>query len=255
MSPRAQLRCYGAGQNFFWQLSGTPDAPRRADTPVRLEWLEAMRPSALACGGHFSYAVSERDGGAVFRWGTDNGRVIPAPERVGLPHEAIEVFGSGGKQRRAVAVACGAKHTLILLDGGLVLGTGVGYFGQLGCGDDASSSEPRIIKALSPGSLGGGGASGSGGGDDRVVSVAAGGLHSGCLTKAGGVYMWGFNRSGQCGVGGKNRSTISSPVPIDGSEELRACGRPLQLVCGRHHSSLLTEGALLRSQARDCFFF
>ena len=84
--------------------------------------------------------MSERDGGAVYRWGTDNGTVYRVPTKVEIPPAALDVFGAGGRQRRAVAVACGAKHSLILLEGGLVLGCGVGYFGQLGRGDDSSSS-------------------------------------------------------------------------------------------------------------------
>ena len=84
-SARPILRCYGAGLNFFHQLNGEEDAPKRSEVPVRMEWLEAMRPSALDSGGHFSYAVSEREGGAVYRWGTDNGKVYRCPEKVKLP--------------------------------------------------------------------------------------------------------------------------------------------------------------------------
>jgi alpha-tubulin suppressor-like RCC1 family protein len=258
-----------------------------------------MRPSALSSGGHFSYAVSERDGGAVYRWGTDNGRVYLNPTPVALPESALNVFGGGGRKRRAVAVACGGKHTLILLEGGLVLGCGVGYFGQLGRGDDASSHEPRLIEALSPGKLDGGSGSGSGSfgsstssssssssgsgsggsngsGEDRVVGVAAGGCHSGCYTKAGDVYMWGFNRSGQCGVGPDKSSSSSKksssasnnatavPFPrkleglaeASGSSATAAAGAGLkvvQLVCGRHHSACLTSSGAVYSWGATSF--
>jgi len=235
-----------------------------------------MRPSALSSGGHFSYAVSERDGGGLYRWGTDNGRVYKTPTPVALPSAALDIFGSGGRTRRAVTVACGSKHTLILLEGGLVLGCGVGYFGQLGRGDDASSHEPRLIEALSPAKLGGnsangdssnsgsGSSDGSSGSGDRVVGIAAGGCHSGCYTKAGDVYMWGFNRSGQCGVGPEKASsssqksnpmtTVPKPRKLEGLVEASngsetsagaASGggrlKIVQLVCGRHHSACLTE--------------
>jgi len=236
-----------------------------------------MRPSALSSGGHFSYAVSERDGGGLYRWGTDNGRVYKTPTPVALPSAALDIFGSGGRTRRAIAVACGSKHTLILLEGGLVLGCGVGYFGQLGRGDDASSHEPRLIEALSPAKLGGSGAtsdsssnsgnssSGSSSSGDRVVGIAAGGCHSGCFTKAGDVFMWGFNRSGQCGVGpekassssgqkGNAMTTVPKPRKLEGLLEANngpdtsaaaANGggrlKVVQLVCGRHHSACLTD--------------
>lgn len=224
--------------NFFWQLSGEEDAPRRSEVPIRLEWLEHMRPSALDSGSHFSYAVSEREGGAVYRWGTDNGKVYRQPERLTLPLPNI----------RAVAVACGNKHTLLLLEGGHVLSCGVGYFGQLGTGDDISSNRPRVIQSLAPQKLSG----------DRVVFVAAGGQHSGAITRTGEVYMWGFNRSGQCGVyvdkASNKGNTVSEPRALAGRSELIApSGRPVQLVCGRHHSSLLTETGAVFSWGATSF--
>jgi alpha-tubulin suppressor-like RCC1 family protein len=88
---------------------------------------------------------------------------------------------------------------------------------------------------------------------DRVVSVAAGGFHSGAFTRKGDVYMWGFNRSGQCGATGKNANTVSVPTLVDGMKELRGAGRAVQLVCGRHHSSLLTETGAVYSWGATSF--
>jgi alpha-tubulin suppressor-like RCC1 family protein len=86
-----------------------------------------------------------------------------------------------------------------------------------------------------------------------VVSVAAGGYHSGAFTRKGDVYMWGFNRSGQCGVGAKGINTVSVPTVVDGMKELRGAGRAVQLVCGRHHSSLLTETGAVYSWGATSF--
>ena len=81
--------------------------------------------------------------------------------------------------------------------------------------------------------------------------------------------MWGFNRSGQCGVkgggggggsGGGDGSatrgnTVSVPVKVDGRDAFgtQGCGRPVQLVCGRHHSSLLTETGAVFSWGATSF--
>ena len=46
----------------------------------------------------------------MYRWGTDNGKVLRAAERLDL-----------GLPLRAVNVACGSKHTLILVESGHVL--------------------------------------------------------------------------------------------------------------------------------------
>ena len=133
---------------------------------------------------------------------------------------------------KVVQVACGIKHCLLLFDSACVLSWGTGYFGQLGHGDDNTLEEPMLIKALTPQALGS---------SFKVISVAAGGNHSGAVTDGGPAFMWGLNRSGQCGVALKADS-ILSPKPL-ATKKIEKGGRPLQikkLVCGRNHSGLLT---------------
>jgi len=274
LSPRVNLRCFGSGLNFFYQLNGDDKSKQRYEVPTRMEWLESLRPSTLACGGHFTYAISERDGGAVYRWGTDNGIVYQVPEIIKYPDHATSSTTLStpptssspttpsssmpssssllstspsttiSMRPRALALACGSKHTLILVEGGYVYGIGVGYFGQLGCGDDASSHVPKPIKSLSPESLVDG---------DRVFSISAGGAHSGAITKKGDIFMWGFNRSSQCGVVLKGSSTISVPTLITGLSEVKEGGIPIQLVCGRHHSTVLTDTGAVFSWGATSF--
>ena len=117
-----------------------------------------------------------------------------------------------------------------------------------------SSGTPRIVQKLDPQALRG----------DRVNTVAAGGAHSGAITRSGKVYCWGFNRSGQTGVATK-ANTISEPRECNlvnlqedqsganGGADTYAVtgqggqpppgppGKPIVLVCGRHHSAMLTD--------------
>ena len=136
---------------------------------------------------------------------------------------------------KAVQVACGRKHVLLLFDSGCVMSWGTGYFGQLGHGDDSSVEEPTLIKALTPAALG-----------SRVVRVSAGGNHSGVITDSGEAFMWGLNRSGQCGTSMK-ADVLLVPKPVDMKKAVTQNGgqaiRIKQLVCGRNHSGCVsTEG-------------
>jgi len=133
---------------------------------------------------------------------------------------------------KAVQVACGRKHVLLLFDSGCVLSWGTGYFGQLGHGDDTSVEEPTLVKALTPPALG-----------CRVTKVSAGGNHSGVVTDNGGAFMWGLNRSGQCGTSMK-ADVLLVPKPVDFKKAVSQCGgqpvRVTQLVCGRNHSGCVS---------------
>ena len=75
---------------------------------------------------------------------------------------------------------------------GLVLSLGTGDTGQLGLGEDIlERSKPALVKGI----------------DGQIVSIAAGGMHSVCLTKDGEVWSFGCNDEGALGR------------PIDDDEE------------------------------------
>ena len=133
---------------------------------------------------------------------------------------------------RVTQVSCGINHILALLEGGYVVSWGIGYFGQLGHGDDTSWDKPRLIHSLEPHALG-----------SKIVQIEAGGYHSGAITESGIMFMWGHNKHGQCGVRmTSNRKddndSIFYPRPVD-QTELRG-ERPIRLVCGRNHSACIT---------------
>jgi len=109
---------------------------------------------------------------------------------------------------KCTQIACGRKHCLALLSDGstsvvMSWGTGtqtlininiysfndvlhtwtcvsLGYFGQLGHGDDVSWDTPRMIKALDARNVG-----------SRVKKIACGGAHSGALLENNSIFMWG----------------------------------------------------------------
>jgi alpha-tubulin suppressor-like RCC1 family protein len=90
-------------------------------------------PSEGGRGGNDIESFEENDGGE-------------GGANVGSSSSSSTIPASIGTRQRALSVCCGTRHTLIMTEGGYVYGVGIGYFGQLGCGDDASSHTPRLIK-------------------------------------------------------------------------------------------------------------
>ncbi|KAM3869981.1 RCC1 domain-containing protein 1 [Diretmus argenteus] len=88
-------------------------------------------------------------------------------------------------QLKAVSLALGAEHAIILSATGAVYTWGLGSHGQLGHGGLTSEEEPRVVEALW---------------GMPMSAVATGGWHSACISAGGDLYVWGWNESGQLGL-------------------------------------------------------
>ena len=84
---------------------------------------------------------------------------------------------------RAAKLACGAFHTLVLLEGGEVRAWGINDFGQLGTGSTTYETQPAPVAGLPEGG---------------AADIAAGGWHSLALSSEGGVFVWGRGEYGRC---------------------------------------------------------
>lgn len=202
------------GENTFAQL-GIGDVKR--DHPFdhlpfgasESNPLDSESVEDVQCGSKFSVALDTS--GRISVCGTVNGINYPilTPVKVSYPLKCVEI-------------CCGRKHILALMEGGHVLSWGVGYFGQLGHGDDSSYDNAKLIQALEPNRLG-----------SKVVHIACGGSHSGVVTESGRVFMWGLNKQGQCGLGSKQPESVTEPRPLD--PDTMGGVKVTSLVCGRNH--------------------
>ncbi len=94
-------------------------------------------------------------------------------------------------------VACGVTHVAAVTNDGRVFTYGDGFAGKLGHGNEEDESEPKLlsVEAFQP--------------EDktahnhveRIVMVATGSFHTVALSETGRVYTWGYNGSGQLGLG------------------------------------------------------
>ncbi|GFO46384.1 rcc1 domain-containing protein 1 [Plakobranchus ocellatus] len=87
---------------------------------------------------------------------------------------------------KIATVSCGREHVLLLSSFGCVYSCGLGSRGQLGHGDVEMEQTPRLVEALE---------------GVRMLSCQAGGWHSASVSECGDLYTWGWNESGQLGLG------------------------------------------------------
>jgi len=177
---------------------------------------------------------------------------------------------------RAVSVAAGFGHSLVITADGAVWSWGDGAFGVLGHGDQQNQLLPKKVEALdgqrvfavSVGgshsiaftaggavwSWGAGGCGQLGHGDkqsqllpkkieafagQRIVAVSAGGDHSLALTADGSIWSWGYGSSGRLGHGDSQHQLLPKKI------EVLAERRVVTVSAGAHHSLALTaDGAV-----------
>ncbi|CAG0892795.1 unnamed protein product [Cyprideis torosa] len=133
---------------------------------------------------------------------------------------------------RIKVVACGKDHFLLLTSTEAhVFSWGMGSRGQLGHGPPlCCEAEPRRIEWFDgmPGT--------------RIVDVSCGGWHSLALTSSGDLYAWGWNESGQLGLGGTvNVEAVPSLVSFNEAGHVDEEPFVFMAVCGARHSAALVK--------------
>ena len=102
------------------------------------------------------------------------------------------------------SIAAGHQHSLALTSQGLVFAWGSNTFGQLGLGKKCKKSTvvvtPHLVNV------------------PQCSQLSCGFAHSGCVTIAGDVYMWGQNDVGQLGIGERSGPKCT-PVQIQSLEK------------------------------------
>lgn len=187
---------------------GWPCVLRRAEVRIA----SRKTSSRLAAGHHVAlsimggrlHAMCLDDCGAVQLW------ALPPPPLSLVPRAV-----------RASAVACGALHSLVLLERRVLqLDVLDPAEGQSGCGKQWCVVERE------------------GGPEEHIVSVGCGAFHSLLVGVCGGLWASGRNVHGQCGLGHFEEVRLDRPAAVAGVRP--ACA--LQVDGGGHHSLLLTHG-------------
>jgi len=192
-------RVYAWGANATGQLGTGCASIVRCVTPLLVEGLPDGDPvTAIAAGYQHSLAATRS--GRVYAWGDNvsgqlgNGSAQSSPMPVivmGLP-----------RNDPVVAVVAGYVHSVALTRSGRVFAWGGNRFGQVGQDGATIIPLPSAVPSLPAG--------------DPVMAIAAGAAHTLALTRAGRVYAWGNQSTGQLGVitnGARGMSVAVSDLP------------------------------------------
>eukprot|EP00741_Cyanophora_paradoxa_P003473 tig00000711_g3373.t1 len=188
---------YAWGRGTYGALGLGTDGEKRTPQPIRLLRKKGVRD--VACGADHTVVVTYQ--GEVYAWGRN------MYGQLGLgtlaDHDTPTLVSAlHGKQVRQMA--CGAMHTVAVMEDGEVYAWGRSELGQNGIGFGVSKQkEPRHVKALK---------------GKKMRRVACGGSHTAAVTDAGKIYAWGRDTYGQQGGGNE---LLSSVEPVAAAQALR----------------------------------
>ena len=201
------------GRNDVGQL-GLGDTTTRL-TPVQITGLSVAL--AVSCG-FFHTAVLLYDGTVRTFGSGGNGRLGLGDAISRLTPVQVTGISSG-----AVAVACGAYHTSVLLRDGTVRVFGYNNTGQLGLGDVVSRLTPVQVTGIS----------------SSAVAVSGGKYHTAILLADGTLRTFGFNTAGQLGV--NDTTSRQTPVQVTGITSATTVS------CGLYFTSVLLADGTVRT--------
>jgi len=167
-------------------------------------------------------------GGAVYCWGNGAKGCLGTGDGnsgVGVGVDGVGVGGGGGRGRGStlplrvlaeadgtplagvVSVSAGFRYCLAVGRGGELFAWGDGCGGKLGLGDERERARGAVrVSSLGPGTAHG-----------AVASASCGSLYSAAITRDGGLLCWGYNGSGNLGVG--HRRGCVTPQLVGGALE------------------------------------
>ncbi|XP_072254755.1 RCC1 and BTB domain-containing protein 1 [Pyxicephalus adspersus] len=222
LSPPPVYSVFAFGQNCSNCL-GTGDN-QSTMVPRKLDVLCGKKITGISYGSGPHVLVCTEDG-ELYAWGHNgynqlgNSNTVQGTVPVQIGIELME--------KKVIQVACGSHHSLVLSLEGEVFAWGYNNCGQIGTGTTSNQPVPRKVSAQLQ--------------SKTVVAVAAGPTCSMAITDNGQVYGWGYNGTGQLGLG----STGNQLIPCRVVFVQQVC--VVQIVCGYSHTMGLTDQGYLYS--------
>ncbi|MDR2713480.1 MAG: S8 family serine peptidase [Clostridiales bacterium] len=202
------------GYNLFGELGDGTVIQR--NTPVRVgtdnDW------ATVAAGRSVSaHSLALKTDGSLWAWGYNSYGQLGLGEKTTCQLTPAPV----GTDKDWAAISAGNEHTIALKTDGSLWAWGSNREGQLGNGV-GSGEYPDPIRV---------------GADSIWIAVAAGGRHTLAVKKDGSLWAWGWNTTGQLGIGTTAQS--NAPVRVGSDNDWIAVS------ANREHSiALKTDGSL-----------
>ena len=178
--------------------------------------------SMVSAFGHNTGAVDIH--GVVWTWGKGYFGALGHPDRVDkeIPTSIDKTSFAGLK---ALMLACGKYHTIVLTEDGHMWTFGDGSKGILGHGDRYRRYTPTLVLGERI--------------EGKITMVAAGGVHSMAVGADGHVYTWGDGWDGVLGRGGDD-DKLDALVPTAIDKVQFGGSQVLYISCGQSHAVAVT---------------
>ncbi|BDR53951.1 hypothetical protein KIMH_00620 [Bombiscardovia apis] len=186
---------YAWGNNSSNQLGDESTVTRRA--PVRVHTPVGVTFTSIAASPKSDYTMAVGSDGKAYAWGSNRyGLLSNGGNRDNTkPEEYILPAGV-----KAVEVAAGIRHSLVLSQDGKVYATGVNYYGEVANNTNVNTYYTAIPVSLPAGKT--------------FVHIAAGEYFSLALSSDGQLYSWGYNNNGRLGDGDITEHADPRPVSL-----------------------------------------
>lgn len=155
----------------------------------------AESPNITAISANDAMSMTLSDDGTVLAWGMNDTPLTinwSVPKTIDAPSNIT-------------AISTGDRHVLVLKEDGTVWALGENRYGQLGDGNNLSTSQWVQVEGL-----------------DHVKAISAGGSYSLALKDDGTVWAWGINHYGQLGIGSIDPDGVFSPRQVTGLADVIA---------------------------------
>lgn len=218
----------GEGTNGRLGLGVTHNVPLPHQLPVLHQYV--VKKVAVHSGGKHALALTLD--GKVFSWGEGEDGKLGHGNRTTLDKpRLVEAL----RAKKIRDIACGSSHSAAISSQGELYTWGLGEYGRLGHGDNATQLKPKLVATLS---------------GRRVIQVACGSRDAQtlALTEDGAVFSWGDGDFGKLGRGGSEGS--STPHEI---ERLSGIG-VVQIECGAQFSLALTRAGEVWTWGKGDYF-
>jgi alpha-tubulin suppressor-like RCC1 family protein len=219
---------YTCGWGLQGQLGLGDGQPRRRLTRVPQGVFAGSRVVMVSCGYMHTMAVTAA-GHAWTCGDNDYGQLGVGDRTSRLGFTQVDAVQLGGA--RIVMAACGWNHNVVVSAEGRVWTFGYGLNGCLGHNDEQSII--RLVPTLLAAEVFKG---------SKIVTVAAGALHTMAAGVNGALWAWGAGYYGRLGLGDTNDRLMPTLV---GAEEVFGGSQVRTIACGNDHTLAVTEAGEL----------
>ncbi|CAH1796404.1 unnamed protein product [Owenia fusiformis] len=220
---RGKFLCWGSGEFYQHCHKNEKDVGGHDGIVEQFSSKYGSRIRLVSCGSSHSIVVT--NGGDIYVWGNGNsGQLGCGDTRPREKPEKVRLYSKKSKNTPQVCqVACGGRHTFIVMENGHMFSFGNNFYAQLGYDFrikkyKSNQVKPMLLETLTY---------------RPVRQVACGEKHTLILFKDGAVATLGNNAFGQIGTGDREEAVV--PKILDELREIK------HIATGANHNIIVDD--------------